>query len=277
MGDDKIQIIPPKVFSSEDCTNAIILSMLDVNRDFSNLCILKGEETLGDGYEDSSIAISLPSLEHIDGTLFKSFDTISVDFPKLSYAKSVFGGDVTTTILGDYPSLFYQENMCTNMISLYEFKGSLPKLLIGDNMFSGCSSLKIFVGSLTNLISGVGMFENTNLDVESLYQIDKTLGDINEVKAVYTDGIEIQFHVMNLVDNVPTYEVVNKTMTLDEIGKITISWANLDNLTMNDKATILHEIFPSMEKKGWVITTNLSEIYEEDSVLDDDSYVEEEN
>ena len=48
-------------------------------------------------------------------------------------------------------------------------------------------------------------------------------------------------------------------ITPEEAAKITITWSSFSHLTQNEKATILYELFPMMNEKGWTVITNLTE------------------
>ena len=76
---------------------------MNPNTEFTSLKVLVGEETLSETNVDGGIKVCLPEVEKIENTKFKAFGYIGTDFPKLKIGTSVFGGDITTCIIGDYP------------------------------------------------------------------------------------------------------------------------------------------------------------------------------
>lgn len=266
-----VNIQPQNVISSDGCTNTIILSLMNPNTKFSSLKVLKGEETLGEAYNQQDIVIELSDVEKIENTRFKSFSFVETDFPKLTVASGVFGGAIVESIIGDYPSLYWTSEFSSNATSLFEVKCNFPLLLVAENMFSGCSSLYNFIGDLSNLVTAKGMFANTDLTPESVRYIWKSLSTISSFHTDYADMLVkddngeryvIPINYCDVVNGEPTMSVQTVEIPKDDIGKITISWADLDSMAAEDKAIILRELFPLIRKKGWSIETNLTTIFD---------------
>lgn len=271
-------IEPDKVVSSVGNTNLIIRSTFSPNTQFSNLKFLSGAETLTEDNSENIFQFSLPSVEKITGTNIKSFGAVWADFPKLVYAENVFSGDVTKVVLGDFPALRYSSQMCANMTNLEMFKGAFPNMIICENMFSGCTKLERIVMKLNTLICGIGMFENTNLCVESVMNIARSLPDVSSIKSETTDNFVLTIPTITFVDGEPTYEETTKTITKDDIGKITISWADLGLVSVDDRATILYEYFSLLEQKGWTVISNLTTetLFDEDVIAGENDVLEDE-
>ena len=269
VGNESINIQPQNVISSNGCTNVIILSLLNPNTEFTSLKVLVGEETLSETNVDGGIKVCLPEVEKIENTKFKAFGYIGTDFPKLKIGTSVFGGDITTCIIGDYPQLVYTNSFSANATSLQEVKCDFPYLMVATDMFSGCESLEHFVGDLSNLVTAKGMFANTNLEVDTVRYLWKSLPYISDFHTDFDDyyvadgeKYVIPVYFRDVVDG----EVVNSTYNMEiakaDVGKITISWANLEELIAEDRAIILHELFPLIKDKGWTIDTNLVTVFD---------------
>jgi hypothetical protein len=138
-------------------------------------------------------------------------------------------------------------------------------------MFSGCTSLYNFIGDLSNLITAKGMFANTDLTPESVRYIWKSLSTISSFHTDYADMLVkddngeryvIPINYCDVVNGEPTMSVQTVEIPKDDIGKITISWADLDLMAAEDKAIILHELFPLIKGKGWTIETNLTTAFD---------------
>lgn len=270
VGDLTVNIQPQNVISSEGCTNVVVLSLLNPNTEFSVLKVLKGQETLSETNVDGGVRICLPDVEKIEDTKFKAFGYIETDFPKLKVASSVFGGDLVTCIIGDYPQLVYTSSFSANATSLQEVKCNFPYLMVATDMFSGCTSLEYFVGDLSNLVTAKGMFANTNLEVDTVRYIWKSLPYIDDFHTDFVDyyvedgeKYVIPVYFRDVVEG----EVVNSTYNMEiakaDVGKITISWADLEDLAAQDRAIILHELFPLIKDKGWTIETNLVAVFDD--------------
>lgn len=270
VGNSTLNIQPQNVISSNGCTNVIVLSFLNPNTEFSSLRTLVGEESLSDEYNESSITLNLPKLEKIENTKFKSFALYETDFPKLKVASSVFGGDVVSCLVGDYPQLSWTNAFSANATSLQEVKCDFPYLMVATDMFSGCESLEHFVGDLSNLVTAKGMFANTNLEVDTVRYLWKSLSYIGDFHTQFedylvNDGVKkyvIPVVYQDVVDGIITNTTFNIEIPKDDVGKITISWADLESLAVEDRAIILHELFPLIEEKGWTIETNLVTVFD---------------
>lgn len=269
--DETVNLQTEKIISSVNCTDLLIkaFSPNDFNKPFSNLRLIEGEET--EAIQVSKfVKYDFSNAETIKTTKFCSQLEFVGDFTNLKYAEQVFGGSLTQAIYCNFPSLLSQNNMCKDMINLYEFVGDLSRLMVGQNMFNGCVNLDVFVGNLSSLLDGVQMFTNTNLGVESIRQIARNLTDLTELKTFFSENeietVEMSIPIFKIVDGMPTYEEQVTSYSVSDLGKITITWADYELLESDDRAIIVRELFPIITKKGWVLSTNLTE----DNILDGD-------
>ena len=243
---------------------------------FDNLRIMKGEDTFVDWIPDRgwqslyATDFHLLELERAHNTYFNCFGVWHVSFPQLYEASHLFGYRNAGTaqekgfawqIYGDFPRLMVGHALFDGCTNLREVKASFPLLLTGTNAFRNCPNLRIFVGELSNMVTAEGMFENTNLDVDSVRRIAKGVRNIkrwhNKLKGT---GVALDPCILTYnEEGKPVYESGYRFISTEDAGKITITWSSFDHLTQDEKATILYELFPMMNEKGWNVITNLTE------------------
>ena len=243
---------------------------------FDNLRIIRGKDTFVDwiptrGWENLyANCVQFAELERAHDTYFNCYGVWHVSFPQLYYATHLFGyrnagqtNEVgyTWQVYGDFPRLMIGDSLFEGTTNLREVKVSFPLLLTGTDAFKNCPNLRIFVGELTNLVTGVGMFENTCLDVDSVRRIAKGVRNLKRwEKRLGETGVYLSPFLLSYdVNGKPTYNDGVQLITPEEAGTITITWSTFENLTQDEKATILYELFPMMNEKGWDVVTNLTE------------------
>ena len=125
------------------------------------------------------------------------------------------------------------ESLFEGSSNLHEVKVSMPLLLTGTNAFKNCRRLSIFVGDLSNLVTGVGMFENTNLDVDSVRRIAKSVRNLKRwEKRLGDTGVVLKPFLLGYNENgKPEYYDGYNLITPEDAGKITITWSSFGDLS----------------------------------------------
>lgn len=277
-GETLLKFNSGRTYVAEGHTNQILnMGHWSSSDAFDNLRIMNGEDTFVDLIPDRGwqtlykTCWCLPELERAHNTYFNCYGVWHVNFPQLYEATHLFGyrdaaGAANSIgyawqIYGDFPRLMIGDALFEGTTNLREVKVSFPLLLTGTNAFKDCSSLRIFVGELTNMVTAVGMFENTCLDVDSVKRIAKGLRNLKRwEQRLKGNGVTLTPFLLSYDENgKPVYTDGSKGISAEDAGVITITWSSFDHLTQDEKATILYELFPIMNEKGWNVVTNLTE------------------
>lgn len=222
-------------------------------------------------------SLKLPSLKGIfGGFMFSSrFPDqnfgLTFEASNLEYMLGTFFGSKIERFHSSLNSLIIAENAFGESYDLKEFNASLSKMIISDNMFAGCVSLQYFISNLDSLLTAIGMFDNCQLNLESVRNIAYSLPNIKHIENT----------VYSYIDIYTENEILKTELEIltSDIGQITISWNDLsfpENeedshlLSEGDRAIILYELFPMMERKGWTISTNLTQVTIPDAEMDTD-------
>ena len=222
-------------------------------------------------------SLKLPSLKGIAGG-FKFSSRFSnqkfgltLEASNLDYMHGTFNGSKIERFHSSLNSLILAQNVFNNSHDLKEFNSSLSKMIYSHDMFKGCTSLQYFISNLDSLLTAIGMFDDCQLNLDSVRNIAYSLPNIKHIEnAVYS-----------YIDVYMGNEMIKTELEIliSDIGQITISWNDLsfpENeedthlLSESDRAIILYELFPMMERKGWTISTNLTQVTIPDAELDTD-------
>ena len=223
-------------------------------------------------------SLDLPSLKGLLGA-FAQFAQVgsnpkfglNINVPKLTYMGGAFVKSKIERYHGSTEELLMDSVSFVECNDLIEFNCSLPKLIISMSTFKDCHNLRSFTSSLNSLLFGFNMFENCQLDIESIRKIAHTLPNIKNIDEDVIINLEM-FDGDSIVQD-------QQTISVSDMGQITISWNDLSFpkseedthlLSEDDRAIILYELFPLMERKGWTISTNLTEAAMVNPELDTD-------
>lgn len=223
-------------------------------------------------------SLDLPSLKGLTGGFIKCGQVgsnpkfaLSINAPKLSSTQGAFAFSKIERLHGSTENLIADGMSFVSCNDLVEFNCSLPKLVMSMLTFKDCVNLRSFTSSLNSLLCSLNMFENCQLDIESIRKIAYTLPNIKNIDEDVIINLEV-FDGDSIVQE-------QETISVSDMGQITISWNDLSFpkseedthlLSEDDRAIILYELFPLMERKGWTISTNLTEAAMVNPELDTD-------
>ena len=222
-------------------------------------------------------SLKLPSLKGIVGgfTLSSRFPHqkfgLTLETSNLEYMLGTFFGSRIERFHSSLNSLIFAESVFNDSYDLKEFNSSLSKMIYSYDMFKGCTSLQYFISNLNSLLTAIGMFSGCQLNLESVRNIAYSLPNIKHIENTVYSYIDVYMENEMFKTELE--------ILISDIGQITISWNDLSFpkneedthlLSEGDRAIILYELFPMMERKGWTISTNLTQVTIPDAELDTD-------
>lgn len=212
-------------------------------------------------------SLNLPSLKGMIGGYVRCGQVgsnpkfgLKITAPNLTYINGTFVSSNIERYHGSTENLLIDENGFVGCNDLIDFNCCLPKLCVSNATFSECHNLTSFTSSLNSLLRGVDMFKNCQLNLESVRKIAQSLPNVKDIE----EGVKVVYDVYMMNG---TYQM-GGVIPVSDIGQITISWHDLSFpeteedthlLSEDDRAVILYELFPLMQRKGWTISTNLTE------------------